>query len=54
MKQKNLKPYWILKLISYNEIGEDGAGNLGLGVSNLLNLTDLNLDFRQKLSWNNF
>ncbi len=43
--KKKLKSYWIFKLIRNNGIGADGAGKLGEGVSKLLNLTTLNLNF---------
>ncbi len=36
----------IIKIISYNGIGNEGAAKLGEDVSKLLNLTSLNLDFR--------
>ncbi len=35
----------ILKFISLNDIGTEGAAKLGEGVSKLLNLTSLNLNF---------
>jgi hypothetical protein len=35
----------IMKFNSYNEIGDDGASKLGEGLSKLLNLKSLNLNF---------
>ncbi len=35
-----------MKLISNNEIGAKGAANLGEGVSKLVNLISLNLNFQ--------
>jgi hypothetical protein len=37
--------YWILKFISRNSIGEEGAEKIGEGVSKLLNLISLDLNF---------
>ncbi len=37
--------YWIIKYISNNSIGEEGAAKIGEGVSKLLNLTSLILNF---------
>jgi hypothetical protein len=37
--------YWNLKFISENNIDDEGAAKLGEGVSKLLNLTCLNLEF---------
>jgi hypothetical protein len=42
---KNCKRYWILKINSYNGIGLEGAAKLSIGISRLLNLTSLNLNF---------
>jgi hypothetical protein len=49
--KKNLKSHCIFKFISGNIIGSDGAEKLGEGVSKLLNLTSLNLDFRYEFSF---
>jgi hypothetical protein len=44
--KKILKSNLIFKFIRYNEFGDGGAAKLVEGVSKLLNLTNLNLDFR--------
>ncbi len=36
----------MLKFISGNSIGEEGAAEIGEGVSKLLNLTSLDLNFQ--------
>ncbi len=43
--KQNLKWYWNLKFIRVNQIGTEGAVKLSEGVSKLLNLTSLNLNF---------
>ena len=45
MELQNGNQYWILKLISNNQMGAEGAAKIGEGVSKLLNLTSLNLNF---------
>jgi hypothetical protein len=45
MEKHNEIQYWILKFISDNYLGAEGASKIGDGVSKLLNLTSLNLDF---------
>jgi hypothetical protein len=40
-----------MKLFRNNSIGAEGAAKLGEGVSKLVNLTNLNLDFRQKFQF---
>ena len=45
MEYQNENQYWILKFNSNNSIGAEGAAKIGEGVSNLLNLTSLNLNF---------
>jgi hypothetical protein len=35
-----------LKLISNNSIGDKGAAKLGEGISKLMNITSLNLNFK--------
>ncbi len=44
-KNKNPKSFWFFKLFNSNGIGADGSGKLGEGLSKLLNLTSLNLNF---------
>ncbi len=45
MEYQNGNKYWISKFISGNSIGYEGAAKIGEGVSKLLNLTSLNLNF---------
>ncbi len=45
MNQQNENQYWIWKFNSQNSIGDEGAAKIGEGVSKLLNLTSLNLNF---------
>ncbi len=45
MEYQNENQYWILKFISENSIDDEGASKIGDGVSKLLNLTSLNLNF---------
>jgi hypothetical protein len=45
LEKQNENKYWILKFISENNIGDVGAAKLGEGVSKLLNLSSLNLNF---------
>jgi hypothetical protein len=35
-----------MKFISYNGISDDGSAKLGEGISKLLNLTTLNINFK--------
>jgi hypothetical protein len=44
MELRNGNQYWILKLISNNQIGAEGGTKIGEGVSKLLNLTSLDLN----------
>jgi hypothetical protein len=46
MENYNEIRYWILKFISWNSIGSEGAEKIGEGVSKLLYLTSLNLNLR--------
>jgi hypothetical protein len=43
--KKKLKMLLKLETFRFNEIGEEGAAKLGEGVSKLVNLTALNLNF---------
>ncbi len=45
MDLQNGNQYWILKFISWNSIGAEGAAKVGEGVSKLLNLTSLDMNF---------
>ena len=44
MELKNGNQYWILKMISNNQIGAERVTKIGEGVSKLLNLTSLDLN----------
>jgi hypothetical protein len=46
LEKQNEIHYWFLKFIRYESIGAGGAAKIGEGVSKLLNLTSLNLNFR--------
>ncbi len=45
MEYNNGNQNWFLKFNSGNSIGAEGAAKIGEGVSKLLNLTSLNLNF---------